>query len=74
MGQFAIWDLRVEHQGVRRLRTCILAVVFDDVVEAAVDQCQITLKTHTGVTTEGIKKLDKAIKQFPVTRTQIERL
>ena len=34
MGQFAIWDLRVEHQGVRRLRTCILAVVFDDVVEA----------------------------------------
>lgn len=67
-----IYEL-VANQGARRLRACILAVVPGDVVEAAVNQCQITLQSHTDVTAEGIKKLIEAFEQLNVTKTQIEK-
>lgn len=47
----------VANQGARRLRACILGVIPGDVVDAAVAQCDVTLKTNVDVTAEGIKKL-----------------
>ena len=67
-----IYEL-VANQGARRLRACILAVVPGDVVEAAVNQCQLTLQAHTDVTAEGIKALVSAFETFGVTKTQIEK-
>lgn len=67
-----IYEL-VANQGARRLRACILAVVPGDVVEAAVNQCQITLQSHTDVTAEGIKKLIEAFEPLSVTKAQIEK-
>ena len=67
-----IYEL-VANQGARRLRACILAVVPGDVVEAAVNQCQITLQSHTDVTAEGIKKLIEAFEPMGVTKSQIEK-
>ena len=67
-----IYEL-VANQGARRLRACILAVVPGDVVEAAVNQCQITLQSHTDVTAEGIKKLIEAFELMGVTKSQIEK-
>lgn len=67
-----IYEL-VANQGARRLRACILAVVPGDVVEAAVNQCQLTLQSHTDVTAEGIKKLIEAFEPMDVTKAQIEK-
>lgn len=67
-----IYEL-VANQGARRLRACILAVVPGDVVEAAVNQCQLTLQAHSDVTAEGIKKLIEAFEPFNVTKAQIEK-
>ena len=67
-----IYEL-VANQGARRLRACILAVVPGDVVEAAVNQCQITLQSHTDVTPDGIKKLIEAFEPLNVTKAQIEK-
>ena len=67
-----IYEL-VANQGARRLRACILAVVPGDVVEAAVNQCQLTLQAHTDVTPEGIKALIGAFETFGVTKSQIEK-
>ena len=67
-----IYEL-VANQGARRLRACILAVVPGDVVEAAVNQCQITLQSHTDVTAEGIKKLIEAFEPLSVSKAQIEK-
>ena len=67
-----IYEL-VANQGARRLRACILAVVPGDVVEAAVNQCQLTLQSHTDVTAEGIKKLIEAFEPMGVTKAQIEK-
>lgn len=67
-----IYEL-VANQGARRLRACILAVVPGDVVEAAVNQCQLTLQAHIDVTPDGIKKLIDAFQPFGVTKSQIEK-
>lgn len=67
-----IYEL-VANQGARRLRACILAVVPGDVVEAAVNQCQLTLQSHTDVTAEGIKKLIEAFEPLSVSKAQIEK-
>ena len=67
-----IYEL-VANQGARRLRACILAVVPGDVVEAAVNQCQLTLQSHADVTAEGIKKLIEAFETLNVTKAQIEK-
>lgn len=67
-----IYEL-VANQGARRLRACILAVVPGDVIEAAVQQCQVTLKQHADVSPEGIKALIDAFEPFEVSKAQIEK-
>lgn len=67
-----IYEL-VANQGARRLRACILGVIPGDVVEAAVAQCDATLKTKSEVTPERIGKLLDAFKGVGVTKAHIEK-
>lgn len=62
----------VANNGARRLRACILAVIPGDVTEAAVRQCEETMKAKADTSPGGIKKLEEALAQFDVTRAQIE--
>lgn len=63
----------VANQGARRLRACILSVIPGDVVEAAVQQCDLTLCTKFEVTPENIKRLIEGFEAFGVTKEQIEK-
>lgn len=67
-----IYEL-VANQGARRLRACILAVIPGDVVDAALSQCQVTLRQTVDVSPEGIKKTIDAFQKFGVTQKQIEK-
>lgn len=62
----------IANQGARRKRACILAVIPGDVTEAAVDQCDETMRTKVDVTPERIKKMLDAFKIYGVTREAIE--
>lgn len=63
----------VANQGARRLRACILGVIPGDVIEAAVKQCEQTMKASADTSAEGLKKLVAAFDQFGVTQQQIEK-
>lgn len=67
-----IYEL-VANQGARRLRACILSVIPGDVIEAAVSQCLVTLKSNADTSPEGIKKLISAFEPFGVSKEQIEK-
>lgn len=66
-----IYEL-VANQGSRRLRACILAVIPGDVIEAAVKQCNETIKASADVSPEGIRKMIDTFDAFGVTQAQIE--
>lgn len=77
-GGYALKDERdiyemIANQAQRRVRACILAVIPGDVTEAAVKQCEITLKATADTSTDGIKKLLDAFDVFGVTKDQIEK-
>jgi len=63
----------VANQGARRLRACILAVIPGDVTEAAVAQCETTMKTKADTSPEAMQKMVAAFEPFGVTREQIEK-
>lgn len=63
----------VANQGARRLRACILGVIPGDVIEAAVKQCEHTMKANADTSPEGLQKLVDAFEPFGVSRTQIEK-
>lgn len=67
-----IYEL-VANQGARRLRACILAVIPGDVTEAAVAQCEITMKSNADTSPEAMQKLVGAFEPFSVTKEQIEK-
>lgn len=67
-----IYEL-VANNGARRLRACILGVIPGDVVEAAVSQCDVTLKTTADVTPETINKMVEKFAEFGVTKAMIEK-
>ena len=62
----------VANNGARRLRACILAVIPGDVTEAAVNQCEVTMKTKADTSPEAMQKMVVAFEPFGVTREQIE--
>ncbi len=77
-GGYALKDSRdiyelTANQGARRLRACILGVIPGDVVEAAMRQCETTLKTKAEVTPERLKVLLEKFAEFGVTQAQIEK-
>lgn len=61
----------VANQGARRLRACILGVIPGDVVDAALAQCETTLKSTAQVTPEAIKALIDAFREFGVMPARI---
>jgi len=63
----------VANAASRRLRACILRVVPGDVVEAAQNQCEVTLKTKVEVTPERLKNLVDQFGELGVTKPQIEK-
>jgi len=63
----------VANQGARRLRACILAVIPGDVTEAAVNQCETTMKTKADTSPEAMQKMLAAFDPFGVTKEQIEK-
>lgn len=67
-----IYEL-VANQGARRLRACILGVIPGDVIEAAVKQCEQTLKTSADTSPEALKKMVEAFVPFDVSQAQIEK-
>ena len=76
-GSYALEDPRdiyeiTANQGARRLRACILGVIPGDVVEAAVKQCETTLKTKAEVTPDRLKSLVEKFSEFQITQPQIE--
>lgn len=69
-----IYEL-VANQGARRLRACILGVIPGDVIDAAVDQCMITMKTNNQEPLiDRVRKMVKAFEEkFSVTKDMIEK-
>lgn len=67
-----IYEL-IANNGARRLRACILGIIPGDVVEAAVSQCEATLKAKADTSPEALKKLVAAFEGFKVTKEQIEK-
>lgn len=66
-----IYEL-VANQGARRLRACILAVIPGDVTEAAVSQCEVTMKAKADTSPDAMKKMLEAFASYGVTQHQIE--
>lgn len=63
----------VANQGARRLRSCILGVIPGDVIEAAVTQCEQTLKAKADITPAATAKMVEAFGAYGVTKEQIEK-
>lgn len=67
-----IYEL-VANQGARRLRSCILGVIPGDVIEAAVEQCEVTMKASADTGPETQKTLLAKFGEYGVTKEQIEK-
>jgi hypothetical protein len=67
-----IYEL-VANQGARRLRACILAIIPGDVIDAAVRQCEVTMKASADLSPEGIKRIVDAFITIGVSQLQIEK-
>ncbi len=76
-GGYALKDERdiyelCANQAQRRLRACILALIPGDVVEHAMNQAAVTLKTSADVSPEAQKKLLAAFEAWGVSKEHIE--
>lgn len=68
-----IYEL-VANNGSRRERACLLSVFPGDIVEAAVRQCEMTMKANADVSPENVKRMiDRFATEFGVTKEQIEK-
>lgn len=77
-GGYALTDERdiyelTANMAQRRVRACLLAVIPGDVIDAAVTQCDATLKSKADTSPEAIAKLVKAFAEFDVSKDQIEK-
>jgi hypothetical protein len=77
-GGYAVTDERdiyelVANMGARRKRACILSCIPGDVIAAAVDQCEKTLRAKADVTPERIEGMLEKFAAFRVTKEMIER-
>jgi hypothetical protein len=68
-----IYEL-VANNGSRRERACLLSVFPGDIIEAAVRQCEMTMKANADVSPENVKRMiDRFSSEFGVTKEQIEK-
>ena len=66
-----IYEL-VANQGARRLRACVLGIIPGDIVEAAVEQCEETLKTNADISPEKLKQMLEKFAEYKITKEMIE--
>lgn len=76
-GTYAITDERdiyelVANMGARRKRACIIAILPQDVVEAAQRQCEVTVSTKIEITPEFIKEMLARFAQVGVSIGMLE--
>jgi len=62
----------IANQGSRRKRACILAVIPGDVVESAMHQAEMTLRSKLEITPETIKSLREKFESIKVSREMLE--
>jgi hypothetical protein len=77
-GNVALEDSRdvyelVANLGARRLRACILQLVPQDIVDAAVEQVETTMKAAVKIDDALIKNLLEKFAEFGITKEQIEK-
>ena len=77
-GGYALTDERdlyelISNLGQRRKRAVLLTVIPGDVVEAAVEQCEDTLKSTADTSTEALARVVSAFEQFGVSKAQLEK-
>ncbi len=63
----------VANNGARRLRACILSVIPGDVIESAVNQCEVTLTANADTSPAAIQKIVTAFEAIGVTKKQLEK-
>jgi hypothetical protein len=66
-----IYEL-VANMAQRRVRACLLSILPGDVVEAAMAQADITMKTQADTSPEAMAKMVAAFADYGVTKDQIE--
>ena len=66
-----IYEL-IANMGQRRKRAVLLSIIPTHVMDAAVTQCELTLKAKADTTPEGLKKLVDAFAPYGVVQAQIE--
>jgi len=62
----------VANMGARRVRACILGVVPGDLIEAAVAQCETTMRAKADTSPNAMKKMVEAFAAFGINKEQIE--
>jgi hypothetical protein len=62
----------VANNGARRLRACILGIIPGDVIESALQQCEVTMTADADTSPEAQKKIISAFKKYGVTKEQLE--
>jgi hypothetical protein len=62
----------VANLGARRVRSCILAVIPGDVVEAAQEECESTLKAKADTSPEALQKMLTVFGEYGVNKAMIE--
>ena len=62
----------VANMAQRRVRACILEIIPGDIVDAAVEACEATLKQSIGDIRKQIDKIKKAFEQLGVTEEMLE--
>ena len=67
-----IYEL-MANQAQRRTRSCILALIPGDVVDAALKQAALTLKTTADTSPEATARMLEKFKEFGVTKEMIEK-
>ncbi len=77
-GGYAITDERdiyelIANMAARRKRACILTVIPGDVVDAAMNQIEVTMKADIEITDDTISKMLDAMAKFGVTKEMIEK-
>jgi hypothetical protein len=63
----------IANQAQRRTRACILALIPGDVVDAAMDQAAVTLKTTADTSSEAMQRMQEKFSEFGVTKEMIEK-
>lgn len=77
-GGYALTDERdiyekIANDGARRKRACILGVVPGDLVEHALKQCELTMKSRVEITPERLKEMVAKFEAYGITQEHIEK-